>query len=87
MKAVTWIEKHKSEIELFQLSPYAPEYNSGEYINSGLKRGVDNRAMPCSGHDLEHNIRSHMKTVQLNRSKIQSFFQAPTTSYAAQSNV
>jgi len=82
-KAVTWVEKHKSEIELFYLPPYAPEYNPGEYLNSDLKREVGNRAMPRSEHDLEHNIRSHMKSVQLNPSKITSFFKNTTTAYAA----
>ena len=39
-KVQAWLEKHKDEIEVFYLSPYAPEYNPDELINSDLKRSV-----------------------------------------------
>lgn len=35
-KVSEWIEKHKDEIEIFFLPPYAPEYNPDEYLNSDL---------------------------------------------------
>ncbi|MCL2474516.1 MAG: IS630 family transposase [Chloroflexi bacterium] len=82
-KATTWVKRHKPRLEIFYLPPYTPEYNPGEYLNSDLKRGVGNRYMPRSENDLEHNIRSHMKSVQLNPYKIISFFNTPTTAYAA----
>jgi transposase len=82
-KTMIWLRQHKLAIELFYLPPYAPEYNPGEYLNSDLKRGIGKRSMPRSENDLEHNIRSHMKSVQLNPGKIQSFFRVKTTSYAA----
>jgi transposase len=82
-KTMAWVERNKTELELFYLPPYAPEYNPGEYLNSDLKRGVGRRSMPHSENELESNVRSHMKTVQLNPKKIQSFFKAPKTSYAA----
>jgi transposase len=64
-KVTAWLAKHKAEIELFYLPPYAPEYNSDELLNSDLKRGVGNRAMPKTEADLEHNVRSHLKALQL----------------------
>jgi len=82
-KVAEWLEKHRDEIEVFFLPPYTPEYNPDELLNSDLKRGISKRSMPRSEKDLEHNVRSHMKSVQLNPKKIQSFFQAPTTIYAA----
>lgn len=82
-KVASWLEKHKDEIELFFLPPYAPEYNPDELLNSDVKRGIGRRAMPRTADDLEHNVRSHMKTLQLRPSKISSFFAAPLTSYAA----
>jgi transposase len=82
-KVRAWLEKHKAEIEVFFLPPYAPEYNPDELLNSDLKRNIGNRAMPRSEKDLEHNVRSHMKSVQLNPEKICAFFNAPYTSYAA----
>jgi transposase len=82
-KVTAWLAKHKDEIEVFFLPPYAPEYNPDELLNSDLKRGISKRSMPRSEKELEHHVRSHMKTVQQNYAKIRSFFQAPTTIYAA----
>ena len=82
-KVREWLEKHKAEIEVFYLPPYAPEYNPDELLNSDLKRGIGKKSMPRSEKELERNVRSHMKSVQLNPNKIMAFFQAPTTIYAA----
>ena len=82
-KVRTWLEKHKDRIEVFYLPPYAPEYNPDELLNSDLKREIGNRAMPRSEKELEHNIRSHMKSLQIDPEKVQSFFRADLTIYAA----
>jgi len=82
-KVMAWVEQHKSEIEIFYLPPYAPEYNPDELLNSDLKRGIGKRLMPRSEAELEHNIRSHLKALQLNPAKIRSFFQSQFTSYAS----
>ena len=82
-KVKKWLEKHKEEIEVFYLPPYAPEYNPDELLNSDLKRGISKRSMPRSEKQLEHNVRSHLKSVQLRPEKVKAFFQAPTTIYAA----
>lgn len=82
-KVMNWLSKHNAEIEIFYLPPYAPEYNPDELLNSDLKRGVGNRRMPKNESDLEHNVRSHLKALQLKPEKIQSFFSAPFTKYAA----
>jgi transposase len=82
-KVMAWLEKHRGEIEVFYLPPYAPEYNPGELLNSDLKRGVGRRSMPRSQDELEHHVRSHLKVVQLHSAKIHSFFSSKTTAYAA----
>jgi len=82
-KVIEWLDRHKDQIEVFYLPPYAPEYNPTELCNSHLKRGIGNRPVPKSANDIESNIRSHMKRVQLNSKLICSFFQAKTTRYAA----
>lgn len=81
-KVRAWLEKHKDRIEVFYLPPYSPEYNPVELLNANLKRDIGNRAMPKNEKDLEHNIRSHMKILQLTPDKISSFFDAPFTNYA-----
>lgn len=82
-KVTAWLEKHKNEIEVFYLPPYAPEYNPDELLNSDLKRAISKRPSPRSDKDLEHNVRSHLKTVQMCPAKIRGFFGAKTTAYAA----
>jgi transposase len=82
-KVSAWLEKHKGQIEVFFLPPYAPEYNPDELLNSDLKRGISKRPSPCSVKELERNVRSHLKSVQLRPSKVMGFFGSPTTRYAA----
>jgi len=82
-KVRAWLEKHKDEIEVFYLPPYAPEYNPDELLNAHLKNGLSKRATPRSEKELESNVRSHLKKVQMIPEKIRSFFQAPATIYAA----
>ena len=77
------IDKNKERIEVFYLPPYAPEYNPDELLNSDLKRGVSKLSSPRSDKELEHNVRSHLKKVQMHPEKISSFFAAPYTRYAA----
>lgn len=82
-RVMAWAEKHKDEIQLFFLPPYAPEYNPDELLNSDLKRGISKCPSPKSEEELEHNVRSHLKKVQLRPKKIRGFFGSKTTSYAA----
>ena len=82
-KVQEWVEKHKEEIEVFYLPPYAPEYNPDELVNSDLKRSVGSKASSHSKEEPEHNVRSHLKSLQLNPYKISSFFNSHYTKYAA----
>ena len=82
-KVTAWLEKHKDKIEVFYLPPYAPQYNPDELVNSDLKRGVGKRPSPRSDAELEHNVRSHLKSIQLRPEKIFGFFGSATTAYAA----
>ena len=82
-KVSTWLAERRDKIEAFFLPPYAPEYNPDELLNSDLKRGVGKCAIPRNEKELEHNVRSHLKCVQLRPDKIRAFFTAPFTSYAA----
>lgn len=79
-KVQIWLDEHKDRIELFYLPPYAPEYNPDELVNSDLKRAVGSKSSPSSKEELEHNVRSHLKKLQHNPSKISSFFRPNYTS-------
>lgn len=82
-KVAAWVEKHKDRIELFFLPPYAPEYNPDELLNGDLKRGISKRPSPRDDAELVHNVRSHLKSVQLRPHKVRGFFGSSTTAYAA----
>lgn len=87
-KVTGWLEEHREEIELFYLPPYAPEYNPDEYVNSDLKREMDNRPIPRSERELGCNARSVLKKIQLDVNKVKSCFCTKFTTYASsQSNV
>lgn len=73
----------KDEIEVFYLPPYVPEYNPDELLNSDLKRSISKQPSPRSEAELEHTIRSHLKSVQLRPKKIKGFFGSATTACAA----
>ena len=51
-KVRAWLAKHKDEIEVFYLPPYAPEYNPDENLNAHLKTGLSKRAMPRTEKEL-----------------------------------
>ena len=82
-EVMSWLEKHKERIVVFYLPPYAPEYNPDELLNSDLKRGIKKRPSPRTDKELEHNVRPHLKNVQLSPTKIKDFFGSTTTCYAA----
>lgn len=82
-KIVTeWLSKHRAEIEVFYLPPYAPEYNPDEYLNSDLKRAMERRPMPRSEKDLSKGARSFLKQRQLHPEKVQAYFKNKHTKYA-----
>jgi len=47
-----WLEKHKNEIEVFFLPPYAPESNPDEYLNHALKLDVHSGDLPKTKKDI-----------------------------------
>lgn len=77
-----WLDKHKSQIEVFFLPPYAPEYNPDEYLNNNLKQNLGNRSLAHSADDIETQTRSFMKKLQLDRSHVRQFFKQKNVSYA-----
>jgi transposase len=81
-KVRAWLEKHKAEIEVFHLPPYAPEYNPDEYLNGDMKRSMERRPMPKSESDLRKNARSFLKQRQLSPDKVKAYFRTRHTNYA-----
>ena len=79
--AAAWLEKHKENIEVFFLPPYAPEYNPDEYLNHALKISVHSGLLPYTAQDISHKIHSFMRKLLHHPSIVSNFFPHPLLSY------
>jgi transposase len=78
-----WLAQNKGSIEVFYLPSYSPELNPDEYLNCDLKQGVSAKQTPRSQNELVKNVRSHMKLLQCNPSRVMSYFNNKNINYAA----
>ena len=69
-----WLKKHKDEIEVFFLPPYAPESNPTEYLNHALKQDVHSGDLPKTKKDIKHKIHSFMRGLKYRRDRVKAFF-------------
>lgn len=81
-KVTQWVEKHKDKIELFFLPAYSPELNPDEYVNNDVKTNVKRKPAPKSHKELQDNVRSYMRSLQWNKSKVIKFFDHEKVKYA-----
>jgi transposase len=81
-KVTQWVEKHKDQIELFFLPAYSPELNPDEYVNNDVKTNVKAKPAPKSQQELQGNVRSYMRSLQWNKSKVARFFNHEKVAYA-----
>ena len=79
-----WAEDNKEEIALFFLPSYSPERNPDEYLNCDLKYGLAQKPSPKNEKQLKKNLRSHMKLLQKNPTRVASYFKHESIKYAAQ---
>jgi len=81
----TFIEsvKVKDRLQLFFLPPYSPELNPDEWVWNDLKNNGIGRKIITSKDQMKKEVVSHLRSLQKASDKVRSFFQAPTTKYAA----
>jgi transposase len=73
----------QARLRLFYLPPYSPELNPDELVWNDLKnQGVGRMVIEGAAH-LHHAVGSHLRFLQRCPTLIRSFFQTPTTAYAA----
>jgi transposase len=77
-----WLEKHKEEIVVFYLPPYAPEVNPDEYLNGDLKKRVHSGTLAFTESDLKHKTRSFMRMLVKRPNRVKSYFRHPAVAYA-----
>jgi len=78
-----WIEKHKTQIELFYLPSYSPELNPDEYLNQDIKTNVLGKKKHINKEQLYKNVTSFLKKKQHNPEQIAAYFRAKHVLYAA----
>jgi len=83
-KAVTrFVASVAPRLELFLLPPYSPELNPDEWVWNDLKNNGIGRKAITGPDDMKHVVLSHMHHLQKSPVFLRSFFQTPTTRYAA----
>lgn len=82
-KVRQWVKKHKDQIALFFLPPYAPQYNPDEFLNNDVKQNANKRRIPRNREELNGNLRSYLRSIQKKNAHIKNLFDAPTVRYAA----
>lgn len=78
-----WLERHKSEIELFYLPSYSPDLNPDERMNSDLKSALSKKPDSRAKGKMEKNALAHMRSVQKRPHHIKRFFHDPRIFYAS----
>jgi len=82
-KVKNLVESMKTKLQIFFLPPYSPELNPDEHVWNDLKNNGIGRMLIAGPDDMKLKVVSHLRFLQRNPVLIQSFFQAPTTKYAA----
>ena len=77
------IESVKDKLQIYFLPLYSPELNPDEHVWNDLKNNGIGRMLVKAPDDMREKVVSHLRFLQRNPMLIQSFFQAPTTKYAA----
>jgi len=82
-KVAGWVRRHKDEIELVFLPPYAPELNPDELLNHDLKANAVGMRPVRQKSELLTNVRRHLRSRQRRPNLIRAFFREKHVAYAA----
>ena len=82
-KVQAWVAAHRQQIELFFLPSYAPEHNPDEFLHNDLKQSLGRQVVANDRAGLKSSLRRYLRRLQREPARVRSFFQAPTTRYAA----
>jgi len=77
------IQSLKGRLQLFFLPPYSPELNPDEWVWNELKNNGIGRMAISGPDDMKRKTVDYLKNMQRFPELIRSFFQSPTTQYAA----
>jgi transposase len=77
------VKSLKGKLQLFFLPPYSPELNPDESVWNELKNNGIGRMAITGPEDMKRKTVTYLKSMQRFPELIRSFFQSPTTQYAA----
>ena len=78
-----FVESVQSQLEIFILPPYSPDLNPDELVWNHLKTHTVGRSTVTDKADFKKQVTKSMRSLQLNKDKIQSFYQKKSLKYAA----
>jgi transposase len=82
-KVQKFVARNSKGLRLYFLPPYSPELNPDEQVWNDLKNNGIGRKVITGPVQMKKDVLSHLRSLQKSRDRIKSFFQSPTTSYAA----
>lgn len=82
-KVGKFLETVTDRLELFFLPPYSPELNPDEYVWNDLKNNSLGRKAITGIEQMKREVISYLRFIQKTPERVRSYFQAPTTAYAA----
>ena len=78
-----FVRAHRTQIRLFFLPAHVPDLNPDEQVWNEVKHRRIGKQPVKNKIDLKKRIRSALKSLQIKTEKVQSFFQLPSTKFAA----
>jgi transposase len=78
------VTEYAGKLRLFFLPPYSPELNPDEQVWRDLKTNGIGRSEIVDRDDMERKVVAHLNGLRGLPKKVRSFFQLPTTRYAAE---
>ena len=82
-KTAKFVESLKGRLCLFFLPGYSPDLNPDELVWNHLKNHGTGKRVITGPDQLKKLVIGHMRSMQKNSELVKSFYQTPTTSYAA----
>jgi transposase len=78
-----WLAAHESHLELFYSPRRAPERMPVEYLNNGMKLGVNAEKLPDDKKELRSNLQRFLQSLAKLPEHVASYFHNPFVEYAS----
>jgi len=78
-----FVNSTQGRLRLFFLPPYSPELNPDEYVWNDLKNNSIGSKALSDLPQMKRDVISYLRFLQKSPTRVRSYFQAPTTAYAA----